>query len=168
MNDLPAQMIAVLALFSPYFSKPTFQKLSFLTFGHILAKGRRTVTEILRLLGLKDIKNYSKYHAVFNKSKWSPLNASRALFLRLTSLVKGRILISIDSTVERRKGPKIKGLGIQRDAVRSTKKKKVLTTGLNWLVSTIHIKLPWAEHEWALPFLTILMPPSKPLSSSKI
>lgn len=56
---------------------------------------------------------------------------------------------------------------MQRDAVRSTKKKKVLTPGLHWLVSTIHITLPWSSRGWALPFLTILMPPKNPLSSSK-
>ena len=69
--------------------------------------------------------------------------------------------------MERRKGPKIKGLGIQRDAVRSTKGRKVLVPGLNWLVCTIHIQLPWSKSKWALPILTILMPPENPLSSSK-
>lgn len=82
------------------------------------------------------------------------------------TLVPAEIKISIDSTIERRKGPKIKCLGIQRDAVRSTKAKKVLVPGLNWLVCALHIKLPWSNREWALPFLTILMPPEKPLSSS--
>lgn len=42
-----------------------------------------------------------------------------------------------------------------------------MTIGLNWLVSAIHIKFPWSSHAWACPFLTILMPPEKPLSSSK-
>jgi hypothetical protein len=73
----------------------------------------------------------------------------------------------VDSTVERRKGPKIKGLGIQRDAVRSTKSRKVLVPGLNWLVFAIHFKFPWCHQQVALPFLSILMPPEKPLSTSK-
>lgn len=167
MQNLPIFMLTVMEIFSPLFSNPTYQNLLLLTFGHILCKGRRTITEILKLLGLKNIKNYSKYHDVFSQSKWSALNASKALFLKLISIANGKIVVSIDSTVERRKGPKIKGLGIQRDAVRSSKKKKVLTPGLNWLVSAVHIKLPWSSYEWALPFLTILMPPSKPLSSSK-
>jgi hypothetical protein len=89
------------------------------------------------------------------------------LFIKLVSLIPGDIIISIDSTVERRKGSKLKGLGIQRDAVRSTKSRKVLVPGLNWLVSAIHVDLPWCKQPWALPFLTILMPPEEPLSSSK-
>ena len=43
----------------------------------------------------------------------------------------------------------------------------VLIPGLNWLVCAIHIKLPWYERKWALPVLTILMPPEIPLSSSQ-
>jgi DDE superfamily endonuclease len=167
MNYLPASMLTVMGIFSPLFSNPTFQNFLLLTFGHILCRGRRTITEILRQLGLTNIKNFSKYHEVFSKAKWSALDASKILFLNLVSISKGKIVISIDSTIERRKGEKIKGLGIQRDAVKSTKKRKVLTTGLNWLVSTIHLSLPWCHCEWALPFLTILMPPEKPLSSSK-
>jgi hypothetical protein len=42
----------------------------------------------------------------------------------------------------------------------------VLVPGLNWLVCAIHIKLPWSNRLWALPFLSILMPPKNPLSSS--
>jgi hypothetical protein len=78
--------------------------------------------------------------------------------------------ISVKSTTPRehvRKGPKIKGFGIQRDAVRSTKSRKVLVPGLNWLVVAIHFKFPWFKQEVALPFLSILMPPETPLSTSK-
>jgi len=167
MFHLPAPMLTALRIFSPVFSTSTYQNLLLLVFGHILCKGRRTVTEVLRQLGLKNTKNYSKYHEVFSKAKWSALAASRALFLKLITLSQSNILVSIDSTIERRKGPKIKGLGRQRDAVRSSKNKKVLTIGLNWLVTTVHIAFPWCSKCWALPFLTILMPPERPLSSSK-
>ena len=167
MSSLPAPIIACLSIFLPLFSQPSFLKLLLLFQGHILCNGRRTIADILKRLGLRNIKNYSKYHDFFKKSKWSALKGAEILFLKLVTLVPGEIKVSIDSTVERRKGPKIKGLGIQRDAVRSTKSKKVLVPGLNWLVCAIHIKFPWSNRAWALPFLTILMPPEYPLSSSK-
>ena len=167
MFHLPASMLTALKIFSPVFSAPTYQNLLMLLFGHVLCKGRRTVTQVLRQLSLKNIKNFSKYHEVFSKAKWSPLAAAKVLFLKLITLSQHNILVSIDSTVERRKGPKIKGLGRQRDAVRSSKNKKVLTIGLNWLVTAIHITMPWSDRCWAFPFLTILMPPERPLSSSK-
>ena len=160
MPNLPSSIVAALTIFSPLFSKPTFKKFLILFYGHLLCKGFRTVTEILKRLGLKDNKNFSNYHDFFNKNKWSALDGAKILFLKLASLLLNQetIYISIDSTVERRKGPKIKSLNIQRDAVRSTKSSKVLVPGLNWLVCTLHIKLPWGDKIWALPFLTILIP----------
>jgi hypothetical protein len=168
MFDLPAPMLSVLSIFLPVFcSQPSYINFLELFQGHILCKGNRTVSEILKWLGLRNIKNYSRYHDFFRKAKWSTLKGAQILFLYIVSLIPGEIIISVDSTVERRKGPKIKGLGIQRDAVRSTKSRKVLVPGLNWLVFAIHFKFPWFNQQVALPFLSILMPPEEPLSTSK-
>lgn len=167
MLDLPAPMISVLSIFLPLFSQPSYFNFLLLFQGHILCKGKRTVSEILKQLNLQDVKNYSRYHDFFRKARWSTLKGAEILLLYIISLIPGEILISVDSTVERRKGPKIKSLGIQRDAVRSTKAKKVLVPGLNWLVVAIHLKFPWCKQQLALPFLSILMPPGRPLSTSK-
>lgn len=168
MFDLPAPMLSVLSIFLPlFYSQPSYINLLEIFQGHILCKGKRTISEILKTLGLRNVKNYSRYHDFFRKAKWSPLKGSQILFLYIVSLIPGEIIISVDSTVERRKGTKIKSLGIQRDAVRSTKSRKVLVPGLNWLVFAIHFKFPWFNQQVALPFLSILMPPEKPLSTSK-
>ena len=168
MFDLPTSMLSVLSIFLPlFFSKSSYMNFLELFQGHILCKGKRTISEILKNLGLKKVKNYSRYHDFFRQAKWSILKGAEILLLYTVSFIPGEIEISVDSTVERRKGPKIKGLGIQRDAVRSTKSRKVLVPGLNWLVFAIHLKFPWCKQKWALPFLSILMPPEKPLSTSK-
>lgn len=167
MSNLPSPIIAVLSIFLPMFSNPSYKNFTLLFCGHVLCKGRRTVTEILKRLGFKDIKNFSRFHDFFSKAKWSSLQGAQILFLRLVAITPGAILVSIDSTIERRKGPCIKSLGIQRDPVRSTKSRKVLVPGLNWLVCAIHIKLPWSSRSWALPFLSILMPPKIPLSTTR-
>lgn len=127
------------------------------------------MTALLKRVGLRHSANYSDYHSFFNKNRWSPLQGAKILFLKLISFFpKNEVInIALDTTVERRKGPQIRSINMQRDAVRSTKKKKVLVPGLLWLVCTIQIKLPWTHKIWALPFLTILIPPQKPLSSSK-
>lgn len=167
MLNLPPPILHVLALFAPLFSYPVYNNACQLFCGHILCKGRRTIADILRQIGLKNIRNYSKYHWVLSGAKWNSINGAKILLQSLAKLCKSDIIISIDSTVERRKGEKIKGLGRQRDSARSSKNNKVLTVGLNWLVCAIHVKFPWAVRSWACPFLTILMPPKKPLSSSK-
>ncbi|MCF7852615.1 MAG: transposase [Simkaniaceae bacterium] len=168
MFDLPAAKLSVLSIFLPlFFSKPSYMNFLELLQGHVLCKGKRTISEILKSLGLRNVKNYSRYHDFFRKAKWSTLKGAEILLLYIVSLIPGEIEISVDSTVERRKGPKIKGLGIQRDAVRSSKGRKVLVPGLNWLVVAIHFKFPWFKQGVALPFLSILMPPETPLSTSK-
>jgi hypothetical protein len=168
--DLPAGILNVLGLFSPAFSHPVYQNMVLLFVGHVLCKGRRTVADVLRHLHLKNVKNFSKFHWVLSGAKWCAFKAGRILFLEIVKslLVHGEeIVIPIDTTIERRKGPKIKGLGRQRDAVRSTRERKVLTIGLQWLVASICVKIPSCSRCWALPFFTTLIPPKTPLSSSQ-
>ena len=111
MFDLPAPILSVLSIFLPlFFSQPSYINFLELFQGHILCKGKRTISEILKRLGLRNVKNYSRYHDFFRKAKWSTLKGAQILFLYIVSLIPGEIIISVDSTVERRKGPKIKGL----------------------------------------------------------
>jgi hypothetical protein len=169
MTNLPVAILHVFSMFAPLFSRPLYKNALLLFVGHVLCKGRRTIADLLRCLLLKNIKNYSKFHWVLNGAKWKCLHGSKILFLRFISFISSEeeIVINIDSTLERRKGPKIQGLGRHRDAARSTKSNKVLSIGLNWLVAALSIKLPFTDQKWSLPFLTILMPPEKPLRSSK-
>ena len=62
MTNLPKEIIQLLAIFSPLFSKPTYQSFLFLFKAHVLCKGRRTITDLLKRMGLRQVKNYSKYH----------------------------------------------------------------------------------------------------------
>lgn len=167
MLDLPQAILHIFTLFSPLFSRSVFRNVSELFLGHILCKNRRTIADILRQLGLKNVKNYSKYHWALSGAKWCPIRGAKILLARLGKICSKDIVISIDSTIERRKGPQIKGLGRQRDAVQSTKENKVLVIGLNWLVCAIHVRFPWTSKIYACPFFSILMRPENPLSSSK-
>jgi len=169
MLDLPPSILNVLALFSPLFSRPVYQNVVQLFLGHILCKGRRTIADLLRCLHLNNCKNFSKFHWVLSGAKWNGLKGAKILFSHLIKLIPidNEIFVIIDSTLERRKGTKIQGLQRQRDAVLSSKSNKVLSIGLHWLVCAVNIKLPFIHNHWALPFLTILMPPKRPLTSSK-
>lgn len=168
MPDLPEAILHVLSLFAPLFSRPVFKNALILFIGHILTKGRRTIADILRTLNLHHTRNFSKFHWVLSGANWSGLKASKFLFNAIiTVFPTEEIVIPLDTHVERRKGEKIKGLGHQRDAVRSTKNKKVLTVGLLWLVASISVKMPGCMTHWALPFFSQLIPPKRPLSSSR-
>ncbi len=147
MADLPAAILHVFAMFAPLFSRPVYYNAFQLFLGHILCKGRRTIADILRCIGLRDVKNFSKFHWVLNGAKWNCLEGSKIIFMQLIRFVpfNDEITLNIDSTLERRKGPKIQGLGRHRDAARSTKNNKILSIGLNWLVAALSIRLPFTK-----------------------
>src|SRR5271156_6553852 len=71
------------------------------------------------------------------------------------------LVFFIDETLERRKGPKIKAKGYYRDAVRSSKKIVVNSSGLKWLSLAISWRFPFSERYFALPFMTVLEPSAK-------
>ena len=48
----------------------------------VLAPGKRTVSSALRIMGLDTISNFTGYHQVLNRARWSPRKIGRRL-LRL-------------------------------------------------------------------------------------
>lgn len=90
--------------------------------GAILATGKRTVTAVLRIMGLSADQHFQNYHRVLNRAVWSSLAAARILLglLVATFVPSGPIVMGLDDTLERRRGAKIKAKGIYRDPVRSS------------------------------------------------
>lgn len=131
-----------------------------LLIGAILCPGRRTVSAILRVMGLSEERNYSKYHRVLSRAVWSTRKAGQQLLKLLleTFLPSGEVVMGIDDTIERRKGQKIHAKGIYRDPVRSSDSQLVKVSGLRWLSLMLLVEIPWAQRVWALPFLTVLAP----------
>jgi DDE superfamily endonuclease len=164
MPILPTDIVYLLRPFAQAFTERTWEWVQLLVVGAILAPGRRTVTTILRVLGLSHERQFQRYHRVLNRVKWSGLLVSRILVTLLvaTFLVAGvPLLLVADETIERRSGEKIRAKGVFRDAVRSSKKHVVHCFGLRWLSMMLLVPVPWSERLWALPFLTVLAPSEK-------
>lgn len=157
---LPAEIILVLAHFAPAFTEPSYEKALVLVVGTILAKGRRTVTSALRAVGKAQDRDWSKYHQVLNRAKWSGLAVSQ-LLLRLivaTFVVAGSLVtIAVDETLERRWGRQIRKRGHWRDSLASSKHLNVSASGLRWLVLAVVLNVPWTPYAVALPFLSVLL-----------
>ena len=160
--SLSPSIIAILWPFSVLFSPSSWQTSLTLLLGAILCKGRRTVTGILRAMGLSQEAGFSKYHRILNSLDWSARRGSEIL-LKMLLKMSGteRPVILIDETLERRKGKKIKAKGYYRDAVRSSKSQVVKTSGLKWLVMALSIRLKFASRAFSLPFFTVLEPSEK-------
>jgi hypothetical protein len=157
---LPADIIALLDSFAPLFSRRTWRHVPILVAGAILAPGRRMVSSALRTVGLGQVRTFQTYHRVLNRASWSSLGASRILLglLVATFAPTGPLVVGIDETIERRRGPTIAATGIYRDPVRSSHPHFVKVNGLRWVCLMLLVPIPWAARVWALPFLTALAP----------
>ena len=162
MLNLPPTMIDMMKPFAPCFrSATTWKKAQVLLVGAILTPGKRVVTEILRVMGLSESRQFAQYHQVLNRALWSPLELAQVLLKLLVQhfvVAEQALVFGIDPTIERRWGHKIAARGIYRDAVRSSDSHFVKTSGLRWISLMLLTPIPWAQRVWALPVMTVLSP----------
>lgn len=162
MFTLPPEFSKLISSFASTFAtKKVFEHAGQLLLGSILTQGKRTVCAVLRTLGLQDEPNWSKYHRVLSRAKWSAYKSSYwlvQLLIRHFIAPSNTLVFGMDETLERRWGSKIKARGIYRDAVRSSKSHFVKCSGLRWICLMLLTPISWANRIWALPFLTILAP----------
>jgi hypothetical protein len=76
------------------------------------------------------------------------------------------LLLVVDETLERRRGPRIKYKGWFRDPIRSTVNHVSKSLGIRWICLAILVPVPWSQRLWALPFMTI--PALGPKTSDKL
>src|SRR5512147_1542071 len=107
MLTLPIWMITILSEFGPViYGISTWYKVEVLVTGAILATGKRTVSAVLRVMGLHQERTYAQYHHVLSRAVWSGLEASVILLRRLLQTFDsgGPLVFGIDETIERRRG----------------------------------------------------------------
>ena len=161
MEALPREIVRVLRAFEDVFSERIWDWVPVLVVGAILTPGQRTVTAVLRVMGLSEERQYQNYHRVLNRARWSSRELSRrllGLLVRVFVPGAGPVVIGLDETIERRRGAKIAAKGISRDPVRSSKGHFVKASGLRWISLQVLAEIPWAGRVWGLPFLTVLAP----------
>lgn len=157
---IPVEIIAIIGMFEKEFSKPIYEHVKVLIVGAILATGKRTITSILRVTGKAQETNFTNYHRVLNRAKYSSLKLAKILLIMIVEAFGGDepLVFGIDETIERRKGGKIKARAIYRDPVRSSQSHFVKASGLRWMTVMMMAKIPWAAKVWAMPFFTALVP----------
>ncbi len=160
MLTLPPEIIRILSVFAPLFSRRVFSHVQVLLIGAILVPGQRTVASVLRIVGRHHDRHFQNYHRVLNRAQWSSRHAAHCLLLLLLRCfaAEGPLVVGIDETLERRRGPQIAAKGIYRDAARSSRSFFVKTSGLRWMCMMLLVPIPWAGRVWALPFFTVLAP----------
>ena len=164
MPPLPASIIVLLQPFAALFDAHTWRKAQVLLVGAVLAPGKRTVSSALQVLGLQGQQDFARYHHVLSRAAWSSLAASRVLLgllLRHLAPATGPLVLGIDETEERQKGPRIAAKGVYRDGLCSSHGNFVKAMGLRWISLLWLVEIPWDRRVWALPFLTVLAPSTR-------
>jgi DDE superfamily endonuclease len=146
--------------FRDCFTAPVWSHVLLLVAGAVLAPGKRTVSQALRVMGLADSPGFQRYHEALSRARWDARAVAARLLRQLIGafLPTGEVVIGIDDTIERRWGRKIAARGIWRDPVRSSRGHFVRASGLRWLSLMVMAPIPCARRRWALPFLTVLAP----------
>jgi hypothetical protein len=77
-HDVPHCLTAWMQPFRTACTAPTWRLVLVLVTGAILVPGRRTVASALRVMGLDQISNFTKFHRVLNGARWSPVGCPDA------------------------------------------------------------------------------------------
>ena len=104
MLNLPAEVTAVVALFAPVFTPSVWAHAQMVVVSAILTPGRRTVTAILSVMGLRQSPHLQNSQRVLNRACWSSRDLSQTLLrvLRAVFVSQGPLLLGLDDTLERR------------------------------------------------------------------
>jgi DDE superfamily endonuclease len=148
-----AWWLVLLELFQPIFTAPTFAAFEELLTAWVLCPARRTVTGMMRGGDLVHRRPHDAYHRLIRAAAWSldELWDLTAELLVGLFAEEGRIDLLLDDTLFHRRGRKINGAGIFRDAVRSSGGSVVYDRGLNLVVLALRVKAPWGGEPLALP-----------------
>ena len=133
--------------FRSCFTGPTFRPALVLVTGALLMPARRTITAMLSVVGLSQAPNFTNYHRVLTRNRWSSREVARRLLRLLVTafMPEGPVIIALDAPLERRWGARIKARGIYRDPVRSSHGHFVKASGLRWLSFMLLAPIAWAD-----------------------
>ena len=87
---VPAILVSWMAIFRPCFTAPVWNHILVLVTGTVLAPGKRTVTQALRVMGLAEQPGFGRYHEALNRARWNARDVARRLLLHLLAVLSPR------------------------------------------------------------------------------
>jgi len=150
--------MALFASFAPALTRRTHENLAVLVRGAILAVGARTVTGCLVAAWPWVRKHWSAYENVPRRARLHMRGLARLLFGLILEFVPKRAPIDLaaDESLVRRYGPRVVGVGMHRDAVRSSHRRNAVSPGHKWVTLSVVVRLPFVKRALALPVLSLL------------
>jgi DDE superfamily endonuclease len=153
--ELTPSFVALLQVFSPAFTAPTFRTFSWIVTGWILSHRHRYITEVIFSCGKVGIGHWCRFHRFFSHAAWDLDEFSMALAkLVVTILAPGATLLwAVDDTLCRKRGLTLYGAGMHYDPLISSRAKSLVSWGHDWVVLCLILVHPfWAPTKvFALP-----------------
>ena len=157
-QTLPVSLSALLMVFEPCFTAPTFRMFCGLAGGFLAQTGRRTVCGMLTGAGLSRIWPHDRAHYFFARARWSPDRLGLILARLVVELLvpaEAPVLVAIDDTLFKRRGKKVWAASWFHDG--STLGTHPVAFGNNWVVMGIVVTLPFLSRSVCLPVLARLV-----------
>ncbi len=153
--ELTRSFIVLLQNFVPVFTAPTYMTFVVIVTGWILSHRHRYVTEVIFSSGNVGKGHWCRFHRFFSHAAWDLDTFSLYLAkLIVTILAPGATLSwSVDDTLCRKRGLTLYGAGMHYDPLISSRSKRLVSWGHDWVVLCLIIEKPfWAPTKvFALP-----------------
>jgi len=157
MEHLTVSLAELLGQFRGCFARPeSFAVFEPVVVGWILCLRCRTLTEVWQLTGLGPKRHFDAIYSLFASAKWDGDEIGVLLcLLLLTHLAPfGLVSLAVDDTLCHKRGQRIAFGGIFLDPVLSSRSRKILRFGLNYVVVALIVHLPFrSDRYFALPIL---------------
>jgi hypothetical protein len=151
--ELVPSFAGMLQGLAPVMTAPTFASFTTILTGWVMAR-RRTITGMILAAGEGAVKHFSSYHRLFSAAQWSLDAMGWAVFRMFEASLGAVVMLGLDDTLTRKRGPKVFGTGMHYDPLCSSKGRVVTNWGLNWVVLGVFIELPFRPgHYYCLPIL---------------
>ena len=144
----------LLGLMSTAFTAPSFNLFEGLITAWVLLPGRHTITRMWQVIDEGSRRAHGAYHRFVRCGRWSPSELWHLIAVIEVGLFYAAgfaLLLYLDDTLLKKTGRKISGAGSFRDAVNSTKNKTVYAWGLNIVLLTLLVRVPWVGEPLSLP-----------------
>ena len=155
---LPVSLTALLMVFQPCFTVPTFRTYCWLASCFLAQTGRRTVCGMLTGAGLSRVWPHDRAHYFFARARWSPDQVGLALARLVVELLVpdgAPVPVAVDDTLFKRRGKKVWAASWFHDG--SAIGAHPVAYGNNWVVLGIVVSVPFLSRPVCLPVLARLV-----------
>jgi hypothetical protein len=144
--ELTSTFMGLLEGFRPVFTSPSYSTFCLLMTGWILSVRHRYVTDLIISSDSVGHGHFSDYHRFFSQAKWE----IDGLWKHLARLLidhfvgpDGVIVLAGDDTLCRKRGLGLFGAGMHHDPLISSRAKKLVSWGHDWVNLCLIVVNPW-------------------------